>query len=136
MVNLPVVLRRRVRIWTQKRPRTEVRSPDFRVFGESRLFRLADRNLQGTDAVDPAFDSVAGRERRDAGRRPRHDDVAGAERDLLRQLRDDFRYAPDQFGEVALLPVGAVDREPDLYLGRMPDFRGRLQRATRRGMVE
>src|ERR1700676_3715034 len=84
-----------------------------RVAGAS-LFRFADRHIQRPDALDPAFDLVTRHHRGDAGRRPRHDDVAGAERDLLRQLPDDLRHAPDQFGEVALLPLGAVDREPYL----------------------
>jgi len=77
-------------------------------------------NFQRADAVDPALDSVAGRQRRDAGRRSRHDDVAGADRDLLRELPDDFRHAPDQLGEITLLPLGAVDRQPDLAFRRMP----------------
>src|SRR5438477_10191982 len=93
--------------------------------------RLADRELQRADAVDAAFDLVAGRQRRDTGRRSRHDDIAGADLDLLRQLPDDFRNAPDQFGEIALLPFGAVDREPDLALGRVADFRSWLQRRAR-----
>src|SRR6266851_3494401 len=71
---------------------------------ESRLCRLADRNLEGADAIDPAFDSVAGRECGDPGWRSRHDDIAGTERDLLRQFGDDFGHAPDQFREIALLP--------------------------------
>src|ERR1700730_17246007 len=106
------------RIRMQKGPRTGVRSPELSRLGprQSRLFRLADRDLQGADAVDAAFDLVAGRERRDPGRCPRQDDIAGAERDLLRQLGDDLGHAPDQFGEIALLPFGAVDRKPDLSL--------------------
>src|SRR5579863_7032730 len=92
------------------------------------LLRLADRDLQGADAVDAAFDLVAGMKLRDAGRRTRHDDVAGREPYLLRQLPDDFRHAPDQFGEVALLRFLAVDGEPDLALGGMADLRGRLDR--------
>src|SRR6478672_5916312 len=69
--------------------------------GDAALFRIADRNLQRADAVDTAFDLVARLELGDAGRRSRHDDVAGGERDLLRKLPDDFRHVPDQFGEVA-----------------------------------
>src|SRR6195952_4322563 len=60
------------------------------------LLRLRDADLQRADPVDAAFDLVAGRQRRDAGGRAGHDDVASAERDLLRELPDDFRYAPDQ----------------------------------------
>src|ERR1700680_2951234 len=109
----------------------------WRLGGESRLSRrLADRDLEGADAVDPAFYTVAGRTRGAPGRRPRHDDIAGADLDLLRKLPDDLGHAPDQFGEVALLPLGAVDREPDFSPGRMADFRGRLQRAAGRGVVE
>src|SRR3984957_14806423 len=88
--------------------------------------RLADRNLQGANAVDAAFDLVAGIELGNASRRSRHDDVAGGERDLLRQLPDDFRHVPDQFGEVALLLFSAVDREPDFAFGGMADLGGRL----------
>src|SRR6478609_8839896 len=98
--------------------------------------RLADRYFQGADAVNAAFDLVAGRDGRYAGRRARHDDVAGGDLDLLRQLPDDLGHAPDQFGEVALLPLGAVDREPDLALRGMADPGGRLQRGAGRGMVE
>src|SRR6266576_4506685 len=76
-----------------------------------RLFRLADRNFQRADAVDAALDLVSWRERGDAGRRSRHDDVAGADLDLLRELPDDFRHAPDQLGQITLLPLGAVDRD-------------------------
>src|ERR1700754_1403770 len=100
------------------------------------LLRLPDRHLQRPNPIDAALNLVPGRERRDAGGRAGHDDIAGAERDLLRQLPDDLRHAPDQFGEVALLPLGAVDREPDLALGRMADLRSRLQRAAGRGVIE
>src|SRR6202140_4261055 len=76
--------------------------PCFALCAGCRLCgRLADRNLQGADAIDPAFDLVAGRQRRDACRRSRHDNIAGADFDLLRKLPDDLRHAPDQFGEVA-----------------------------------
>src|SRR5665811_2095564 len=108
----------------------------FWRFGGCRLFRLADRHLQGADAVDPALDLVAGVELGDAGRRSRHDDVAGGERDLLRELPDDLGHVPDQLGEVALLGFGAVDGEPDPALRGMADFRGRLQRRAGRGIVE
>jgi hypothetical protein len=50
----------------------------------SRLFRLADRDLQRADAIDAALDLVAGVELGDAGGRARHDDVAGGEFYLLR----------------------------------------------------
>src|SRR6185437_2183348 len=72
----------------------------------------------------------------DAGRRARHDDVAGANLDLLRQLPDDFGNVPDQLGEVALLPFSTVHREPDLALGGMADLGSRLQRRAGRRMVE
>src|SRR3954447_16775389 len=100
------------------------------------LFRIADRNLQGADAVDAAFDFVARLELGDAGRRSRHDDVAGGECYLLRELPDDFRHVPDQFGEVALLGFGAVDGEPDLAFGGMADLRRRLHRGAGRRIVE
>ena len=88
----------------EKRPQTTVWGLDVSGLENPHpLFRLADRHLQGADAVDAAFDLVAGLELGDAGRRSRHDDVAGGERDLLRQLPDDLRHVPDQFGEVALL---------------------------------
>src|SRR3981189_3145391 len=70
------------------------------------LLRLADRNLERADAIDAAFDFIAGVELGDAGRRSRHDDVAGSKRDLLRKLPDDLRPVPDQFGEAALLGFG------------------------------
>src|SRR5439155_18620350 len=100
------------------------------------LFRVADRNLQRADAVDATFDLVAGVKLGDAGRRARHDDVAGGKRHLLRELPDNFRHVPDQFGEVALLGFGAVDRQPDLALRGMADLRSRLQRGAGRGIVE
>src|SRR6266567_9304562 len=100
------------------------------------LLRLADRDLQRSDAVDAAFELVAGLELRHAGRRARHDDIAGGELHLLRELPDDFRHVPDQFGEVTLLGFLAVDREPDLALGRMADLRRRLHRGGRRRAVE
>src|SRR2546428_10877116 len=81
------------------------------------LFRLADGNLQRADAVDAALDLVAGVELGDAGRRARHDDVTGGGLDLLRQLPDDLRQVPNQFGEAALLGFRAVDGVPDLALG-------------------
>src|SRR5206468_12218052 len=90
--------------------------------------RLADRDFQRADAVDPALNLVAGRERGHAGWRSRHDDIAGAERNLLRELGDDLWHAPDQFGQVALLPLGAIHRKPDLAVGGVPDLRCRLQR--------
>src|SRR3954471_19942718 len=100
------------------------------------LFRLADVHLQRADAVDAAFDLVAGLELGDAGRRARHDDVAGGEFYLLRKLPDDLRHVPDQFGEIALLGLLAVDRQPDLALGGVADFGSRLNRGAGRGIVE
>src|SRR5258705_9458853 len=85
---------------TEKAANLEAKSPErhpeprFRNWLRETLFGLADRDLQRADAVDPAFDSVAGRQRRDPRRRSRHDDVAGAERDLLGQVGDDLRHAP------------------------------------------
>src|SRR5215208_3747195 len=98
--------------------------------------RLANRDLQGPDAVNSALDLVARRERGDTGWRPRHDDIAGAERNLLGELGDNLWHAPDQFGEVALLAFSAVYREPDFPFDRVADLRRRLQRAAWRGMVE
>ena len=100
------------------------------------LFRLADGNLQRADAVDAALDVVAGVELGDAGRRARHDDVAGGELYLLRELPDDFGHAPDQFGEIALLRFLAVDGQPDLALGGMADLGSGLDRGAGRGIVE
>src|SRR5260221_13180833 len=101
-----------------------------------RLFRLADRDLQRADAVDAALDLVAGVKLGNASRRSRHDDVAGGESHPLRELPDDLGHVPDQFGQVALLGFGAVDREPDLALGGMADLRSRLHRGAGRGIVE
>src|SRR2546429_6446794 len=100
------------------------------------LFRLADRDLQRADAVDAALDVVAGVELGDAGRRARHDDVAGGELYLLRELPDDFGHAPDQFGQITLLRFLAVDRQPDLALGGMADLGSGLDRGAGRGIVE
>ena len=100
------------------------------------LFRFADRNFQRADTVDAAFDVVAGVELGDAGRRSRHDDVAGGELHLLRKLPDDFGHVPDQFGEVALLGFLAVHRQPDLALGGMADLGSGLDRGAGRGIVE
>src|SRR3954454_21575926 len=100
------------------------------------LLRLADSHLQRAAAVDAACELVAGLELRHAGRRARHDDVAGGELYLLRELPDDLGYIPDQLGEVALLRFLAVDREPDLALGGMADLRCRLHRGAGRRIVE
>ena len=88
------------------------------------------------DALDLAFDLVAGDGGGDARRRAGHDDVAGRERDHFRELGDDLRHVPDQLIEVAVLAQFAVDLERDLALGRMADFARRLDRSARRGMVE
>src|SRR5207245_9029461 len=105
-----------------KRPR---RCPGpFDVEMSRSLLRLANRDLQRADAIDAAFELVAGLELRHAGRRARHDDVAGGELHLLRELPDNLRHVPYQLGEVALLRFLAVDREPDLALGGMADLRG------------
>src|ERR1700749_549921 len=100
------------------------------------LLRLADRDFQRADAVDATFDLIAGRQRGDARRRAGHDDIAGADLDLLREVPDDFRYAPDQLGKVPLLPLLAIDRKPDLAGSGMADLRGRLHRRGGGGMVE
>src|SRR5258707_12139774 len=93
----------------------ENRFPLFRIMLWRRWSgRLADRNFERADAVDAALDLVSGRERGDAGRRSRHDDIAGADLDLMRELPDDFRHAPDQPREITFLPLGAVDRNPEL----------------------
>src|SRR5215212_915484 len=84
--------------------------------------RLAYRDLQGPNAMDAAFDLIAGREGGHACRRPRHDDIAGAERNLLRELGNDLRNAPDQFSEVSVLAFGAVDRKPDSSFGWMTNL--------------
>src|ERR1044072_7036277 len=72
------------------------------------LFRLADVHFQRADAVDTAFKLVAGLELGDAGRRSRHDDVAGGKSYLLRKLPDDLGHDPDQLGEITLLGFLAV----------------------------
>src|SRR5262245_64837881 len=100
------------------------------------LFRLADGNLQRADAVDAAFELVAHLELGDAGRRARHDDVAGGELYLLRELPDDLGHVPDQLGEVALLRFLAVHRQPDLALAGVADLGGRLDRRAGRGIIE
>src|SRR3981081_3723383 len=89
-------LRKADRDGRRKRPRTRVQALVGRASTKGALFRLTDRDLQGADAVDAAFDLVAGVELGDAGRRSRHDDVAGSKRDLLRKLPDDLRHVPDQ----------------------------------------
>src|SRR6266540_556556 len=94
------------------------------------LFRLADGDLQRADAVDAALDVVAGVELGDAGGRSRHDDVAGGEFYLLRELPDDFRHVPDQLGEITFLGLLAVHRQPDIALGGMADLGGRLDRGA------
>jgi len=97
-----------------KKPRTCPGALHVATICAGRLFRLADVHLQRADAVDAAFDLVARLELGDAGRRARHDDVAGGEFYLLRKLPDDFGHVPDQLGEIALLGFLAVDRQPDL----------------------
>src|SRR6266550_165371 len=57
---------------------------------------------------------------------------AGADLDLLRELPDDFRHAPDQLGQITLLPLGAVDRKPDFALRGMADLRRRRSRPAAR----
>ena len=59
--------------------------------------------------VDAAFDAVALDHGADAGGRSGHDDVAGADRNLLRQLRDDLRHIPDHLREIGVLLHRAVD---------------------------
>src|SRR5438445_4704046 len=113
-----------------KRPRTRPGPSDFNSL--NKLLGLPDRDLQRTDAVDAAFELVAGLELRHAGRRARHDDVTGGELHLLRELPYDFRHVPDQLGEVALLGLLAIDREPDLAFGGMADLRCRLHRGAGR----
>src|SRR5690349_5190384 len=106
------------------------------IWGRRSTARLADRHLQRADAVDAAFDLIAWDQRGDAGRRSGHDDVAGADLHLLRELPDDLRHAPDQLGEVALLTLGAVHRQPDLALGGVADLRSRLHGRAGRGVLE
>src|SRR6185437_194442 len=121
---------------TKKAP-DGARGPWFgRLYYGMSLCRLADRNLQRADAIDAALDGVARRQCGNPGRCPRHDDIARAERDLLGELPDDLGHAPDQLGQVALLPFYAVDRKPDAALGGVADLRRRLQHRARRGVVE
>src|SRR4051794_35745768 len=100
------------------------------------LLRLADAHFQRADTVDAACELVAGLELRHAGRRARHDDVAGGELHLLGELPDCLRHVPDHLLEVARLGFLAVDGEPDLALGGMADLRDRLYRGGRCGAVE
>src|SRR5207249_8451964 len=118
----------------EKKPR--IRSRALQLAMAFSLFRLADVYLQRADAVDAALDLVAGLELGDAGGRARHDDVAGGEFYLLRELPDDLGHAPDQFGEIALLRFLAVDGQPDLALGGMADLGSGLDRGAGRGIVE
>src|SRR5579859_126677 len=111
-----------------KRPQTDIRGLRFWSLSPRSGGGLADRHLQCADAVDAALDLVARRDRGNAGRRAGHDDVAGADLDLLRQFPDDLRDIPDQLGEVTLLPFGAVHGQPDPALRGVTDLRSRLQR--------
>src|SRR5262245_37389671 len=100
------------------------------------LQRLADRHRQLADAFHFTFELVARHRRGDARGRAGHDDVAGLERDHLRELRDDLRHVPDHLRQVAVLANLAVALEADVALARMSGLQHGPERAARRGCVE
>ena len=82
------------------------------------------------------MERVAGLHPAHAGRRSRHQEIAGGERDAAGQVGDRLRHAPDHLGEVAALPDGAVHTGLDRAPVRMPDLRRRRDRADGAGPVE
>src|ERR1700716_3757091 len=62
--------------------------------------------------------------------------IAGAERDLLRQLRDHLGPAPDHLPDIAALALGAIYRKRDDAALEMPPIPRRRDGAARRGSVE
>src|SRR5258708_3710468 len=89
-----------------------------------------------THAVYMAFELVAGDHRADPGGRAGEDQVAGLQRDEVREVRDLLGHAPDLLREVALLLHRAVHLHPDRALGGMADLARRAQRRHRSALVE
>src|SRR4051794_34324711 len=88
--------------------------------GETRL-ASDDRGLDGTDALDLAFEHIARDDRADARRRAGHDQIAGLERHELAEIGDSFADGPDLVAEIAGLAHFAVDLERDGAGCRMTD---------------
>jgi hypothetical protein len=82
--------------------------------------RRPDHDLERADAVDPAFDSVAGRQqRRDSAGVPVMMMSPTPSETLLGQFGDDLRHAPDQLREVALLPLADAELSSRSCCGRV-----------------
>src|SRR6185295_5605768 len=86
--------------------------------------------------VDVAFEYVAALHRPHTGWRARHDEIAGPQRNQLRQVSDRLRYVPDHFRQIAFLLHHAVHLERDRTFGGMPDHGHSLERSTWRGVVK
>ena len=84
----------------------------------------AYRRHQRVQSLDTAFHTIARFDCADTRGRAGEDQVAGRKFEQRRQLCDDFRHAPDQVGDVALLPQFAVDLEPDPALVEVAAWRG------------
>src|SRR3954447_22634103 len=103
-----------------------------------------DRVLQHADPVHLHADSVAGLQpdlrlhpEPNPGWRAGGDAVAGLQRQLLGQKRDDGRHVKDQVVGVAVLAKLAVDPGPDAQVGRVRELiNQRDGRAERRRSVE
>ena len=103
---------------------------------DAEVTRPRRRGRQVADAVDMRLHHVAAHHGADPGGRPGHDDVAGRELEVLRQVGDHLGDLPDHLVEVALLADLAVDLEHDPPGRGMADLRGRPQRADRRRAFE
>src|ERR1700716_3684312 len=62
--------------------------------------------------------------------------IAGAERDLLRQLRDHLGDVPDHVPDIAALALDAIYRKRDDAVLEMPSITRRGDGAARRRSVE
>ena len=82
-----------------------------------------DRHRELADALDLAFELVAGNGGGDARGRAGHDDVAGRELDHLGKLHDHLRHVPDHLREIAVLADLAVALERDRPLLGWPILR-------------
>ena len=63
-----------------------------------------------------AVKNISSRDRPDAGRRSRHDEVPRFQGEIAGRKTDDFRHLPDKLADVAFLPYFAVALSPPLSL--------------------
>src|SRR6266516_1552480 len=94
---------------------------------------LLDGDLDFAETVDAAGHYVATNDRADTLRCAGHDEISGSQRHRLRNTANDFRDAPDQFGDVGILFYRAVHRQPKPALGDMANLADLMQRCDGRG---